>query len=509
MIGHYVTGCGKASRNMGVMENYFHCTMLGTFNMRADRSIETFRPCIADTLRKFWLVKLNGQHYAWAYRWNGSGQPGNLLELVSRTPLPDSLKTGEIRIDVLEQWDKKTIDKWAADQYWFQSFPWGPKRSNSNLIWETVRSRVKWSGKTVLDIGCNYGAHSFEASKAGARVIGFDKDSRPIETARIINDNIEMQDVAFTTTDPGGTFDVIFYFSVHHQFDRPYARLKETLLELQARANDAVFVELIVPDMDNTLTDGQIDKLVGGKVLHTYRHAVRGNRRIYQIEGRASGAKNIEVCASNVVDIVIPTWKRPEKLARCLESIKRQTYKEIRVHAIEDTDRLFAFGVWNRFLASWDTGGYFVYLCDDTELAPNCIQEAVKVFSRRWPDGDGVVGFHQQIADKGGWCQSAMGMVGRAFAERFPSRQLFCPDYGRFHADSELGATARKLSRFEYGRDASLVHYHPAHCPAEMDATHQAVREIGPVARDKVTQSERRKRGLVWGLNFELINGKE
>lgn len=222
------------------------------------------------------------------------------------------------------------------------------------------------------------------------------------------------------------------------------------------------------------------------------------------------------------VDIVIPTWRRPEKLKRCLESIERQTHPHIRTHAVEDTDRLFAFGVWNRFLRGWDGGGddiapstarpygdLFCYLCDDVELDPGCIAAAAAVFEGCWPDLDGLVGLHQRnIAGKGGWCRSAMGVVGRAFAERFPDRQIFCPDYGRFHADSELGAYARHIGRFVYCEGASLVHYHPAHHKDEMDETHRAVRSAAEVQRDRETWNERQRRGWLWGREWGRVHGE-
>jgi hypothetical protein len=211
-----------------------------------------------------------------------------------------------------------------------------------------------------------------------------------------------------------------------------------------------------------------------------------------------------------IVDVVIPTWRRPEKLGRCLASLERQTHPGVRVHAVEDTDRLFAFGIWNRYLDTWvdgiGHGDAFVYLCDDTELDPHCIENAAEELECRWPDLDGMVGLHQSnIAGKGGWCRSAMAMVGRRFAERFPERQIMCPDYRRFHADSELGAFARSLGRFVYCEAASLIHYHPAHCKSEMDETHRAVRSAAEVARDKETWSLRQARGLLWGRSFERV----
>jgi hypothetical protein len=206
------------------------------------------------------------------------------------------------------------------------------------------------------------------------------------------------------------------------------------------------------------------------------------------------------------VDIVIPTWRRPEKLARCIASIEHQTYPNIGIHAIEDTDRLFAFGVWNRFLRTWKGGDCFVYLCDDVELSPGCISAAISDLAQHWPDGDGMVGFHQSICGKDGWSASAMGLVGREFADRFPDRQLFCPDYTRFHADSELGAYARSQRRFSYCQAANLIHYHPAHVKSEMDETHRVVREPGAVAADKVSYEARKAGRLVWGASFERVN---
>ena len=206
------------------------------------------------------------------------------------------------------------------------------------------------------------------------------------------------------------------------------------------------------------------------------------------------------------VDIVIPTWRRAEKLKRCMASIETQAYTDITTHAIEDTDRLFAFGVWNRFLATWETGDLFVYLCDDTILDPYCIAAAVREMQAKFQDTDGLVGLHQSnIAGKDGWCRSAMGVIGRKFAERFVNRQVFCPDYSRFHADSELGAYARELGKFSYCEAASLVHLHPVHNRAEMDETHVVVRDPPVVLLDKRVWERRRAIACMWGKDNMLV----
>jgi cellulose synthase/poly-beta-1,6-N-acetylglucosamine synthase-like glycosyltransferase len=205
------------------------------------------------------------------------------------------------------------------------------------------------------------------------------------------------------------------------------------------------------------------------------------------------------------VHVVIPTYRRPEKLARCLASLERQTYPDVEVLAIEDEGREFAIGIWNR-LAPTVTEGAFVYLCDDVELDPGCLAAAVEALSTRWPDTDGVIGFHQRnIQGKAGTAQSAMGMIGARFLDRFPGRQPFCPDYSRFHFDSELGVAARQLGRFHFCLAASLLHYHPAHYKAELDETHAVVRDPAEVQLDRVVWERRRAAGLVWGIHDTLI----
>lgn len=292
--GRHVPGLGKAHRHTADLAPYFGCPVRGTFNVATDAALDGFRPCIADAEhgRRFWLVRLNGEHYAWAYRWDGSGQAGRTWELVSKAPLPDALRDGALALEVLEPWAPRQVREWAARQkYWFQSFPWSPQRADSALVWDALADRFGWSGATVLDIGCHYGYHSFRASKAGARVIGYDRDSRPLEAARTINDYIESQDVRFTARDPGGDFDAILYLSVHHQGDPAYARLADCLQALRERARGKVFVELAVPAPEGGMTAATVDALVsdaGGRVLHTYEHRVRFTRRIYELDGLAA-----------------------------------------------------------------------------------------------------------------------------------------------------------------------------------------------------------------------------
>ncbi len=289
---HYTTGNGRAHEYVHTYERFFGGPLVGTFNVVLDRPMPTtLRPCIehdAEVHRRFWLVRLDDDHYAWAVRWDGSKMPWNRLELVSRAPLPSYLMREPFSVEILEPLTSVERERWIKEQtYWFQSFDWSPQRADSKLIWDTIAPHGDWSGKTVLDIGCANGAHCFLAARAGARVTGFEPDTPAREKARFINDYIESQDCRFVARDPGGTWDTILYLSVHHQWDETYDQLADKIQELRGRARDDVFVELIVPDLQQTRSQEWIDAQVGGEVLLKYRHKVRCVRKIYHIFGEA------------------------------------------------------------------------------------------------------------------------------------------------------------------------------------------------------------------------------
>lgn len=207
------------------------------------------------------------------------------------------------------------------------------------------------------------------------------------------------------------------------------------------------------------------------------------------------------------VAVSIPTWHRPGKLAAAIGSVVRQTVRPARLYFTEDHKREFAIGIWNRLAPEvTPEGGAFVYMTDDAELDPGCLQWAWERLIALWPDTDGVIGFNQRnIQGKEGTAQSAMGMIGAKFLARFPGKRPFCPDYSRFHFDSELGLYARSLGRFSFEEPASLVHWHPAHYPEMMDSTHAVVRDRVVVALDQRVWEERRRLDLLWGRDENLI----
>jgi 2-polyprenyl-3-methyl-5-hydroxy-6-metoxy-1,4-benzoquinol methylase len=199
------------------------------------------------------------------------------------------LKTDDLIILIHQKWTQREIDIWARDKYWFQGFSFLPKqRADSELVWRTI-NQVNWSGLTVLDVGCHYGYMSFKASEVGARVIGMDTNEQSLQMARTIQRHVIQQDVKFTRQIPRleTRFDVVLYLSVHQQVDPTYTVLSARIGELKKRARLHLFVELILPPMfpkNRTMTEKEIDNIVGGKKLLTYKHKVRGTRNIYWIQ---------------------------------------------------------------------------------------------------------------------------------------------------------------------------------------------------------------------------------
>ena len=64
----------------------------------------------------------------------------------------------------------------------------------------------------------------------------------------------------------------------------PNANIEEVMEILPCTIDKYLFVELIMPPLfpkKSTLTEQQIDEIVGGKILTRYKHLVRGYRKIY------------------------------------------------------------------------------------------------------------------------------------------------------------------------------------------------------------------------------------
>jgi len=270
--------------------------MVATFNIQLDGSITIARstkevdltwPDESPKLVTFWLCQING-HWAWAMRWEGTRMPEDRVEFVSRRPLPERLKGEPLEIEVFECWSNDRIREWGAKEYQWQGFPWlSRQRVDSDLVWRTIEPHAHWSGASVLDVGSHYGYHSFRASNRGACVTAVEPDDKARAGGELIARHIEMQDVRFEKSIEAcpPVSDIILYLSVQHQWDPTYHHLTDKICELFQHTRKVLFVEVILPPLfGKTYSPEAVDRMIGGQVLNTYKHRMRGSRRIYKIE---------------------------------------------------------------------------------------------------------------------------------------------------------------------------------------------------------------------------------
>jgi len=295
MKGYYRHGCGKAHKNNVTRLPVFHCNTFGTFNVEVGEPITKFKPTMAAGLRHYWLVRLEKDghiHYGWVSRDDATRSKPTILEIVTKRLIDDTFRSGEIDITILEPWGNGQVKEFVSTQKkWFQSFSWGPRRADSHLVWSIIDEYCSndWPNRYVLDYGCCTGYYSFQSSKAGAEVIGYDTNLKTLATAQQINDHIEMQDVRFVSKDPlidsDIAYDHIFYLSVHHQIDPTYRLLRQRIQQLASRCRN-LFLELIMPPMfGGGMSESEVDAQVGGTLLHYYKHNVRGWRKVYYVKG--------------------------------------------------------------------------------------------------------------------------------------------------------------------------------------------------------------------------------
>ena len=145
----------------------------------------------------------------------------------------------------------------------------------------------------------------------------------------------------------------------------------------------------------------------------------------------------------------------------------------------------------NRVLKEFDSD-YYIFASDDLVFPPDCIKCAMARMQECFPDGFGVV----SIGKKN---KTTFGLFGRKWADHFPDRQVFCPDFIHYAGDSELMRTVRTLGKYAFPpkRDSSVQHHRPK------DDTWRLAR--GVRTRDHAIRNERYEKGYMWGVDFNLI----
>ncbi len=225
------------------------------------------------------------------------------------------------------------------------------------------------------------------------------------------------------------------------------------------------------------------------------------------------------------VDIVIPSLNRIEKLDRCLNSLflaDGLDHTTIWLYLSDPVEYQhywayfeFAKGkvnviytpeykvpeFWNSHLAKMTSDALFT--CnDDCEFHKDTIINILNEFEKAYPDYDGVMGIRQSNAIDDQGFEGAFTVIGSKYADRFPDRKVWCPDYYRLHADAEMTNYAKSINKFCYSPKCQIIHWHPAF-GGQIDSTHIKVREYRDY--DKKIYRLRQGRKLLWGQTFQLL----
>jgi len=214
------------------------------------------------------------------------------------------------------------------------------------------------------------------------------------------------------------------------------------------------------------------------------------------------------------VTVAIPTCssKRLPMLIRTVESIQAGEYKNVHPVILADGNPHIAEVAWkelynvtvimnekrmdwvfsiNRILKEFDSD-YYIFASDDLIFPPDCITCAMARMQECFPDGFGVV----SIGKKN---KCTFGLFGRKWADHFPDRQVFCPDFIHYAGDSELFRTVRHLGKYAFPpkRNSSINH------SRMKDETWRLARRVR--TRDHTIRDERWEKGYMWGVDFNLI----
>ncbi len=223
------------------------------------------------------------------------------------------------------------------------------------------------------------------------------------------------------------------------------------------------------------------------------------------------------------IDIVIPTRKRSEQLNLLLESVQRALITDVKVWVFFDTwAELSQFGVGYNWYNKWlnmrilgrkftppmflndflllSTADVVINLSDHCTVSEDYLKEIVKAFKKHFPDYDGVVA--ARVSDMTKQMESAFCAVGMKFADRFPNRAIWCPDYKVFYCDEELGLFAKSINKF-YFCEASRLTYCFRYTTPQMDNTWKWHRRN---KREDVEMNRKRHRAnFLWGRDFDLL----
>lgn len=205
-----------------------------------------------------------------------------------------------------------------------------------------------------------------------------------------------------------------------------------------------------------------------------------------------------------LIEVVAPSLNRPVEAKRLEQALVACTIPEgyeLKINVQRETEPRPLPIIVNELVAQSEAA-IVVVLADHIVPHPDFIFEIVKSV---WADGDCMIGLNiANMEPLPGVREYCFFAVGRKFIERFPNRQILCPDYYHFYGDTELGRFATEVGAFYFAKDARIDTHHVNTGLAEPDDTWHASRSRK--REDQATFERRQAAGLLWGRTFDRVN---
>jgi hypothetical protein len=147
--------------------------------------------------------------------------------------------------------------------------------------------------------------------------------------------------------------------------------------------------------------------------------------------------------------------------------------------------------------------GHLFALADDIAVTRETIEILVAEMDRLFPGGDGVLGTNMTyppFKDKRGF-DCAFPFIGNKFINRFPGRQVLCPDFIAYGSDVELPDYALSVKRCVAIPAAHIIHFERR--ATDKEETSKITREAG--LPDIETYFKRQQKKYLWGRDFKLL----
>ena len=141
----------------------------------------------------------------------------------------------------------------------------------------------------------------------------------------------------------------------------------------------------------------------------------------------------------------------------------------------------------------------YVPFADDITFNGKDFKNALDFYDQCFPDLDGVVGLGQDLTNFG---MGAFTIFGAHYAESFPYKAVYCPDYSHYYSDQEHYLYSNSIGKYRFFDGINLKHRDRNERGGFLfkDKTNQLAHTV--IAKDRSTFDLRQSKGLLWGKSF-------